>query len=75
MSPELKQQILDELDRLDSEQQKRVLDYAHELAVRHPRGVPGKKLLMFSAAFDPSDLDAMRRAIEDGCERVDLNGW
>jgi hypothetical protein len=40
-----------------------------------PRGVPGPQLLRFAGAISPDDLQLMRQAIEEGCERVDTNEW
>ena len=40
-----------------------------------PQGVSGASLLRFAGAIDPQDLDAMRAAIDEGCERVDGNDW
>jgi hypothetical protein len=40
-----------------------------------PVGVPGASLLRFAGAISLKDLDAMREAIEEGCERTDFNEW
>lgn len=71
----LEKEILDQMGRLSLEQLQRVLDFISNLAGRRPAGVPGKELLVFAGAIDRQDLDAMKQAIEDGCETVDLNGW
>jgi RHH-type transcriptional regulator, rel operon repressor / antitoxin RelB len=34
-----------------------------------PRGTPGKDLLQFAGTISPDDLEAMKQAIEEGCER------
>lgn len=71
----LEKEILDQVGRLSLDQLQRVLDFIRDLAGRRPAGVPGNELLAFAGAIDPEDLDLMKRAIEDGCETVDLNGW
>jgi len=52
----------------------RVLEFTCALALTTPRGVPGKQLLRFAGAIPASDVELMRRAIEQGCERVDTDG-
>ncbi len=71
----LRQEIFDQLDRLGSEQQRRVLDFVCELAITRPRGVPGKELLSFVGSIEAYDLQIIAQAIEDGCEKVNLNEW
>lgn len=69
MSQTIKEQLLEQVDRLDDSGQKRVLDFARRLAV--PPGTPGRDLLHFAGSIDPTDLEAISRAIEEGCEKVD----
>ena len=71
----LKEEISAEVDLLSPIDQRRVLDLAKSLARNKPVGVPGRSLLRFAGAIDPADLDVMRRAIEEDCERVDENDW
>jgi uncharacterized protein (DUF433 family) len=40
-----------------------------------PHGVAGQQLLAFAGTIPSDDTALMRQAIEDGCERVDANGW
>jgi len=67
----LKQEVTERLDALPPEDQRRVLELARALTERHPAGVPGKDLLRFMGTIEKTDLDLMRRAIEEDCERVD----
>ncbi len=71
----VKKEIINQIGRLDYEHQKRVLDFARALAVTSPKGVPGKLLLSFAGTIPADDLKAMEQAIEDNCEKVDLNEW
>lgn len=71
----VKRKIIDQVGQLDYEQQKRVLDFACALAVTSPKGVSGKNLLSFAGAIPADDLKAMEQAIENGCEKVDVNEW
>jgi hypothetical protein len=57
--------IINQIGQLDFEHQKRVLDFAHALAVTGPKGVSGKQLLSFAGSIPANDLKAMKKAIED----------
>ena len=74
-SASVRKEILDELNRLGTEQQRRVLDFARALVTPQPRGVPGKALLSFAGAISPDDARAMAQAIEEGCEKVNPDEW
>jgi hypothetical protein len=74
----IKQQIMDALARLSLEQQNRVLELAQALGTTTlPPGTSGETLLAHAGDFhfEPGELDAMIQAIEDGCERIDADGW
>ena len=71
----VKKEIINEDGRLDYEQQRRVLDFARTLATTSPKGVPGRQLLSFAGTIPADDLKSMAQAIEDSCEKVDLNEW
>jgi len=75
--PSIKQQILDDLDRLPPELQRRAQELVHGLAVSTApsEGTPGKELLRFAGILDEDAARQMERAIEEGCERVDLDAW
>jgi hypothetical protein len=71
----LKSEISEKLDMLLAEDQRRVLDFARALAERKTHGVRGRDLLPFTKGFSKVDLEVMRRAVEEDCERVDLSEW
>jgi hypothetical protein len=73
MSQNIRDQIVEEVERLNAPQQRQVLEFARRLA--GPAGVPGRELLRFSGSIDLADLEAMQKAIEDGCEQVDASAW
>jgi len=75
MANSVTQQIIRQLDRLSSEHQRRVLDFTQELNHRKPKGTAGKRLLRFAGIMKPDDILAMRKAIEEGCERVNAGDW
>jgi hypothetical protein len=68
-------EIIEQLDALPYELQRRVLDFARALTLSAPKGVPGKQLLHFAGLIQSDDLQVMAQAIEAGCERIDLNEW
>ena len=71
----VKKEIIDQIGKLDYDRQRRVLDFVRDLAVTKPKGVPGKQLLSFAGSFTSNDLKVMEQAIEDNCEKVNLNEW
>ena len=71
----MKTEISEKLDMLLAEDQRRVLDFARALAERKTRGVRGRDLLPFTQGFSKEDLEVMRQAVEEDCERVDLSEW
>ena len=73
MAETVKDEIIEQLDKLGTPQQRQVLEFARGLATS--AGVSGDKLLQFAGAIDPADLETISRAILEGCEHVDLNAW
>jgi len=73
--PAVKQQILIDLDRLSPEQQKRAAELVHGLVSPLPKGTPGRELLRFAGTLDDESAREMIAAIEEECERVDLDEW
>lgn len=73
MSTTIRDQIIEQVDRLDETQRLRLLDFARRLTA--PEGTPGRDLLRFAGAIDRADLEVMSRAIQEGCEKVDPNAW
>ena len=73
-SPSIPDTIRECVERLPGTDQVRVLEYAKSLA-RPRRGVPGRNLLKFAGTISLEDLEIMRLAIEEGCERVEPDEW
>ncbi len=72
----LRQQILEELDRLTLPQQRQVLHFVRKLPVRRLPGVMSRaELSQFAGAISVEDLDAMAAAIEAGCEQIEPGSW
>jgi hypothetical protein len=71
MGETIKDEINEHLGKLDTPQQRQVLEFARGLA--SPAGVSGSKLLQFAGTIAPADLETISRAILEGREHVDLN--
>ena len=78
---DLKRRVLDNLDALDRSGKLAVLSLSEELSSRAepPDTGPGRDtraaLLEYAGAIPKEDLERMSEAIEEGCERVDEEGW
>jgi hypothetical protein len=75
VEPTVKEQILNDLERLSPEMQARAAQLVHSLVSTTPRGVPGRDLLRFAGTIDAESIREMEEAIEDGCERIDPEAW
>ena len=75
MSARTVDEILQQLRTLPDDKQQEVLRFVRELKASTLQGVPGQRILRFAGAIPKADLDAMRRAIDAGCERVDTDEW
>ncbi|HYL04798.1 MAG TPA: hypothetical protein VE075_02095 [Thermoanaerobaculia bacterium] len=71
----VKEQILNDLERLSPDMQVRAAQLVHGLVSAAPRGVAGRDLLRFAGAIDSESVREMEEAIEDGCERIDTEEW
>ncbi len=69
------QEIVEQIEKLTTGQQKQVLDFALELSGELPEGTPIKELLKFAGTIPPEDLEQMKQAIEEGCEQVHVPEW
>ena len=66
----LKQKLLEQIEKLTRLQQKQVLDFALELSGELSKRYQGKNLLKLVGTISPEDLEIMKQAIEEGCEQV-----
>ena len=73
MTKTVKEEIIEQVDRLDTPRQRKVLDFARSL--KASAGTPGRDLMHFVGAIDPADLDTMSQAIEESCEKIEPNAW
>ena len=68
-------QVVEQLEGLPEDLQRQVLEFVQALQLLARRSVSGKQLLRFSGTIPSDDLELMRKAIEDECERIDLGEW
>ena len=73
--PAIKQQILSDLNQLPPEKQRRAAELVHSLVLPVVEGTPGHDLMRFAGILDDQSAQEMIEAIEEGCERVDLDEW
>jgi hypothetical protein len=73
--PAVKDQILQDLDQLSAEQQKQAAELVHGLVSRLPKGASIEDLMQLAGSLDDQSAREMMEAIEEGCERVDLDEW
>ena len=71
----IKEQILKDLDRMSPELQQRALRLVHNLVDPHPRGASVEDMMSVAGILDDESAREMIEAIEEGCERIDLEGW
>ncbi|MDN5697854.1 MAG: hypothetical protein L0G70_07750 [Rubrobacter sp.] len=80
---DLRRRVIEQIDALDAEGKRRVLDFSRELADRGPSGAreprpvgeTGGALLAFAGTIDREDLEEIRRAVDEDCEKIDEEGW
>lgn len=75
---EIKRRVLENLDGLDRPGKLEVLDLSETLFSRSRR--PAERdtraaLLKYAGTISREDLDLISEAIEEGCEKVDEEGW
>jgi hypothetical protein len=69
----LQKELLDQLDKLSPQKQRRVLEFARSLS--RPRGMTVDQLYAFAGSISPEDLKLMEEAIEEGCEQIEPDEW
>ncbi len=69
MNRTVKDEIIEQIERLDDRERRQVLEFTRRLA--SSPAVPGRDLLRFAGSIPPSELEAMTQAIQEGCEKVE----
>ncbi|MGA2630696.1 MAG: hypothetical protein ABSG54_10835 [Terriglobia bacterium] len=75
IDPHIREELLVALDNLPEEAQRRVAEYARTLTARQSPGFATNALLRLAGSIEALDLKQMDEAIQEGCEKVDVDGW
>lgn len=75
MSVSIINEVIKRLEIMPQHLQQRVLEFTQALVKAEVQGTPGQKLLRFAGSIPPDDLQVMREAIKQDCERVDVDEW
>ncbi|NDJ20019.1 hypothetical protein [Myxacorys almedinensis] len=68
-------EVVEQLKVMPQPLQKQVLEFVRSLVKAEVRGTPGQQLLRFAGSIPSDDLQLMSEAIEQDCERVDIDEW
>ena len=71
----LEEELSERLKKPRPEQREQVLEYTRSLDKEPLRGTPSEALRPFLGIWSKEDADAIERAIEEACERVDSDEW
>ncbi|MBL1175517.1 hypothetical protein [Pantanalinema sp. GBBB05] len=75
MNTSIIEEVVEQLKVMPQHLQWQVLEFVQSLVKAEVRGTPGQQLLRFAGSIPSDDLQLMREAIEQDCERVDVDEW
>lgn len=75
MSVSIINEVIKRLEIMPQHLQQQVLEFTQALVKTEVRGTPGRQLLRFAGSIPLEDLQLMREAIKQDCERVDIDEW
>lgn len=73
MASTVEREIIDFLPLLPQAAQGKVLAYIKSLLA--PKESPNAELLKFAGSFEKEWVEAVEKAIEEGCEKIDQHEW
>ena len=68
-------EVVEQLRGMPQHFQRQVLEFVRTLIEMEVRGTPGQQLLRFAGSIPSDDLQLMREAIKQDCERIDIGEW
>jgi hypothetical protein len=71
----VERELQSRIAQLGPEEKRRLLEYTRTLGTSRPRGTPGSALRPLFGSISEEDARQMSKAIEEGCEQVDADGW
>ena len=74
MSPALKAEIIEHLDKLPEAKQREVLRIVRGMAGKRLVGTPGKNLAKFAGTISPEDADDLLEAMRES-RQVEADAW
>lgn len=75
MKESLKEELIKQVESLPPRLQRQVLNFARALGASRPKGLPASESLRLAGIISKEDMEAIEKAIEEDCERVDPNEW
>lgn len=69
------EEVVEQLKVMPQHLQWQVLEFVRALVKAEVQGTPGQQLLRFAGSIPSDDLQLMREAIEQDCERIDIDEW
>jgi myo-inositol catabolism protein IolC len=75
MGNPLKQTLIEEIEKLPTEHQTRVLDYVRSLTHEQARTYNKEKLMELAGSITKEDADLMMKVISEDCGRIDHENW
>lgn len=67
--------ILNELNQLPLDMQRKVLDFLRSINNSSLKGINGPELLKFADLFTPEESKELSEIIEKDCEGIDFSEW
>ena len=75
MNKPIPKELMDELEKLEPDDQGRVLEYAQSLRPKSESTSPGSIMRKFVGTISKSDLEIMKRAADEDCSQIDHASW
>ena len=75
MGTKITEDIINNLEKLPYELQKKVKAFIDALLISMPKGVSGKNLIEFAGKLSDEDAEEMMSVINEGCEKIDESNW
>ncbi len=75
MSIPIIDEVVEQLKVMPQPLQRQVLEFVRSLIKAEVRGTPGQQVLRFAGSIPSDDLQLMSEAIDQDCNRVDIDEW
>ena len=75
MKESIVNEVIEQLQDLPENLQRRVLDFVQKLKAATEQEMKGTQLIQFAGAISQEDLKIMQQAINKECEIIDENEW